>query len=191
MATDGPRERLLHSAVTLMCDRGVHATGLADLLAHSHTARASLYHHFPGGKIELMTEATRSAGAVITDLLDRLSAGRDPAESVDAIVGYWKYRLVDSDYRRGCPILAASQAGPEATAVRDAAAEVFAAWVEKISATLAGPGFTLATARSVASTIVSSVEGAIARSRSARSTAPLDDVAGSLRTMLDRHGAAV
>ena len=68
--TAGPRERLIDSTIALIRRRGVHATGLTDLLNHSGTARQSIYQHFPGGKAELVEHATKEAGRQMVDLLD-------------------------------------------------------------------------------------------------------------------------
>lgn len=184
VTTDGPRERLLRSAIALMCERGVHATGLADLLAHSRTARGSIYQHFPGGKSELMTEATFSAGRYMDALMDRLLADGDVTTAVDGLLDHWQRILSDSDYVRGCPILAAAQAGPDEPAVQAASATVFAGWVDRLATALRAEGAEAEPAGSIASTIVSCVEGAIAQSRSARSVRPLADVRPGLRYLV-------
>lgn len=185
MTRSGPRERLLLSAITLMCERGVHATGLADLLAHSHTARGSIYQHFPGGKTELMEQATYAGGRTINAVLDELLTTRGPAGVVDGIIDYWEQALTGSDYVMGCPILAAAQSGPSEPTVQAASSAVFATWVDKIALALADAGVEPATARPIASMAVSAIEGAIAQSRSARTTQPLDDVRTVLTGLID------
>ena len=185
MKPKGPRERLLLSAIALMCERGVHATGLADLLAHSNTARASIYQHFPGGKTELMEQATYAAGRSINALLDNLLAAHDPAGVIDGVIEYWTRVLTGSDYAMGCPILAAAQSGPDEPAVQAASAAVFATWTDKIATPLGDAGVDPVTARSIASMAVSSIEGAIAQSRSARTTQPLDDVRTALTRLIE------
>lgn len=185
MTRSGPRERLLLSAITLMCERGVHATGLADLLAHSHTARGSIYQHFPGGKTELMEQATYAAGRTINAVLDKLLTTRDPAGVVGGIIDYWKQVLTGSDYVMGCPILAAAQSGPGEPTVQAASAAVFETWVDKIATALTEAGVDPATARPIASMAVSAIEGAIAQSRTARTTEPLDDVGTVLTRLID------
>jgi TetR/AcrR family transcriptional regulator, lmrAB and yxaGH operons repressor len=185
MKVNGPRERLLLSAIALMCERGVHATGLADLLAHSHTARASIYQHFPGGKTELMEQATYAAGRTITALVDNLLATHDVTGVIDGVIEYWKQVLTGSDYAMGCPILAAAQSGPTEPGVQAASAAIFAAWTDKLAGTLGDAGVDPVTSRSIASAAVSSIEGAIAQSRSARTTQPLDDVRIALTHLIE------
>lgn len=72
--TSGPRQRLIDSAIAMMRERGVHATGLADLLKRSGTARNSIYQHFPEGKAELIAAAEREASDLANGFLDALRA---------------------------------------------------------------------------------------------------------------------
>lgn len=177
---DGPRQRLLRSAIALMCERGVHATGLTELLEHSQSSRASIYQHFPGGKSDLMEQATFAAGRQITKQIGDLLATRGPADALADLIDSWKHTLSSSDYAVGCPILAAAECGPAEPAVRAAAAEVFATWTADMASALVDSGADPATARALAGLAVSSLEGAIAQSRSAVSTQPLDDVRAAL-----------
>ena len=60
MASDA-REKMIQSTTALVRERGVEATALSDVLEHSGAPRGSIYHHFPGGKAQLVEEATRAA----------------------------------------------------------------------------------------------------------------------------------
>ncbi|MBD8506163.1 TetR/AcrR family transcriptional regulator [Hoyosella sp. G463] len=171
----GPRERLLASAIALMRERGVHATGLADLLEHSKTARGSLYQHFPRGKTELMEQATLLAGHTIGRRIERALAQGDPASAVGTLIDYWITSLASSDYTHGCPVLAAAQSGPAEPAVQAAAATALKQWSSLLATALAEHGMPNDSAGPLGSTIIATIEGAIARSFAARSTTPLTD----------------
>lgn len=186
MSDAGPRERLIASAITLVRERGVEATGLADLLEHSGTARRSIYQHFPGGKLEMIEQSTRIAGAWIRRLI--ASAGDEaPADLVRALVEQTRRNLVASDFTRGCPIMAAATAPPEAAQVRAAAAAVFESWTTEIAERLTTTGRSPDAARSLAGFIVSSIEGALLRAVAARSTEPLDQAAEHLPRLLEER----
>ncbi|WP_458318653.1 TetR/AcrR family transcriptional regulator [Mycolicibacterium brisbanense] len=185
----GPRERLIASAIELMRERGVHATGLSDLLAHSRTARGSVYQHFPEGKIQLMVQATLAAGRLITSKIEELTQALPADDVIIAFVAGWKESLTSSGFAAGCPIMAAAQAGPDALAVRDAAGQVFADWARVIAGSIAAKGVDPATAASLGSFIVSTVEGAIIQCRSTRSVQPLDDAYAGLMLLLRHVGA--
>jgi TetR/AcrR family transcriptional repressor of lmrAB and yxaGH operons len=185
----GPRERLIQSAIELMREYGVHATGLSDLLERSNTARGSIYQHFPAGKAELMEQATLEAGRIITAKIEQLTQAL-PAETViDAFIDGWKRNLTDSSFAAGCPIMAAAQAAPDALAIREASAKVFADWSRVIGESIKSKGVDAATAASLGSFIVSSLEGAIIQCRSARSLQPLDDAKTGLMLLLRREDA--
>ena len=64
-AKPGPRERMIVSTALLMRERGARATSLDDVLEHSGAPRGSIYHHFPGGKVQLGVEAVRYAGEFV------------------------------------------------------------------------------------------------------------------------------
>ncbi|QRY52961.1 TetR/AcrR family transcriptional regulator [Mycolicibacterium septicum] len=185
----GPRERLIQSAIELMREYGVHATGLSDLLERSSTARGSIYQHFPAGKTELMEQATLEAGRIITARIEQLTEALPAEDVIGAFIGGWKQNLIDSDFTGGCPIVAAAQAGPDALTVREASAAVFADWARVIAASIASKGVDAATAASLGSFIVSSLEGAIIQCRSARSLQPLDDAGAGLMLLLRSVGA--
>ena len=51
------RARMVQSAATLIRERGIHGTGLREVVAHSGGPRGSLGRFFPGGKTQLVTEA--------------------------------------------------------------------------------------------------------------------------------------
>lgn len=170
--TQGPRQRLLSSAIDLMCERGVHATGLTELLERSGTARRSIYQNFPGGKSELMEQATQAAGRHITRQLEQfLKTGSEAG--VEAVIDDWISSLLETNYARGCPINAAAQAGPVEPSVQAAAAEVFTAWKNQFVAAFARSGIAHETAEMVADVTISTIEGAIVQCRASRSTTPL------------------
>ncbi|MEW2479253.1 TetR/AcrR family transcriptional regulator [Mycobacterium sp. NPDC049093] len=188
-AVAGPRERLILSAIELMREYGVHGTGLSDLLQRSSTARGSIYQHFPAGKTELMEQATLEAGRIITARIEELTQALPAEDVIHAFIGGWKQNLIDSDFTGGCPIVAAAQAGPDALAVREASASVFADWARVIGASIESKGVDAGTAGSLGSFIVSSLEGAIIQCRSARSLQPLDDAGAGLLLLLRGVGA--
>ena len=75
------RERMIVSTALLVRERGARATSIDDVLAHSGAPRGSVYHHFPGGRDELLREATAYAGDVVARGLER-GAGSRPHRGV-------------------------------------------------------------------------------------------------------------
>lgn len=170
------RERLIASAVELIRRNGVAATGIAELAAHSNTARRTIYLNFPGGKDELLAEATRSAGESIDAAIDDATVKDDPVAAIDGFITVWKQALVASDFKAGCPIAAAALAREVAPTLPAVAADSFAHWRSKLSRQLSGEGQNSAVAQSLATTIIAAVEGAVIMSLAGRSVQPLDDI---------------
>jgi TetR/AcrR family transcriptional repressor of lmrAB and yxaGH operons len=156
----GPRDRLIDNAITMMQERGVHATGISDLLRRSSAARNSIYQHFPGGKTELMVAVTDAAGARTAARIDDLAGQTDPVGLVSAIVERWVREMQRTDYATGCPIAAASLAGPDEPAITKAAARSFALLRERIAAPLIAAGMQDDAASSFAPFAVSAIQGA-------------------------------
>ncbi|MFI6224175.1 TetR/AcrR family transcriptional regulator [Nocardia salmonicida] len=182
----GPRERLIRSAILMMREHGVAATGLTDLLAHSKTARGSIYLHFPGGKSELMEQATLHAGQQITAMIEALiAASSSPAEVVVGLVEVWKQILETSSFTAGCPIVAAAQSGSDSPTVQEASATVFGDWTSRLADFLRSTGMDSAAAASIGSVIISTIEGAIIQCRSTKSLQPLDDAGTNLVKLLE------
>ncbi|TNM41247.1 TetR family transcriptional regulator [Nocardioides albidus] len=171
---------MLDSAIVLFRERGVAATSLRDVVAHSGAPRGSIYHHFPGGKQELASEATRRAGDSIARLFTRLVASADPAAAVDRLVDHWSGVLLDSDFASTCPVAAAALAPDDTDGARVAAGVAFEQWEDLLAGALRERGATPGEAADRAALVVSAIEGALLVSRARRTDAPLRAVGREL-----------
>ncbi len=180
----GPRQRLIATAIAMVQERGVHATGLSDLLRRSSAARNSIYQHFPGGKTELMVAVTDTAADVMAARIERLASTGDAVAVVRSFVGRWVADLERADYATGCPIAAAALAGPDEPAITDAAARAFTLLRGRVAQTLTAAGVDAAAAATRASFTVSAIEGALLQARAERSAQPLRDVEAELTRYL-------
>src|SRR2546423_6308205 len=102
-----PRERMIQSALVLMGEHGVEGTSFSQVLEHSGAPRGSIYHHFPGGKAQLIEEATRSGGELINSGLTAALEKEDPIAAVDGVAEFWRVALRDNEFAVGCPVVAA------------------------------------------------------------------------------------
>ena len=187
-----PRERMVVSAALLIRERGAHATAISDVLKHSGAPRGSAYHYFPGGRMQLLEEATDYAGAYIAD---KISAARGAVELLDDLTDMYRQQLIRSDYRAGCPIVAVTvEAGDpdnaeRTTKVIERAAAAFALWTDLIGQRLVAEGVAASRAEELAMLVTTSIEGAIIVARASRDVKPLDLVQRQLRTMLQAETA--
>jgi AcrR family transcriptional regulator len=156
------RNRMLLSTALLMRERGARATSIDDVLAHSGAPRGSVYHHFPGGREQLLREATELAADYVVAQIER---GDDPVAVLDALV---------EQLHPGCPVVAvAVEDGTEAQA---AAGVAFRRWQEALER--------LGVPRDRALLAVAAIEGAIVMSRAQKDPAPLESVRAQLRELL-------
>lgn len=177
------RRRLVAGAADMMRRRGLNATSVRELAKHAHAPLGSTYHYFPGGKYELAAEAVRWADDLTTRaLVKELQAG--PLAGIRAFLQMWRKIVVDSDFRAGCPVLAASveDLPDDGTAPREAAAAAFGNWTSLLAQSLRDHG--AADAESLAVLIVAAVEGSVAMCRAHRSTDSLDHIAAQLESLV-------
>lgn len=178
---DGPRAAMIHSAISLIRRRGVAAVSFADVLNASGAPRGSVYHHFPGGKAQLVTEATEAAGARVTGELTRVLDTPETATALRELAETLARGLDRGDYAVGCPIAAAAL-GNEPDAVA-AAGATFDTWRDLIAGKLVRDGAAPQRARSVAVLMVSALEGALIVARTERDPAALDTVVEELNIL--------
>lgn len=183
--SEHPRERMIQSALVLMGRHGVEATSFSQVIEHSGAPRGSIYHHFPGGKAQLVEEATRYAGDIATGALAGGLKNDDPIAAVKGIVGFWRRVLHDSDFAAGCPVLAASLENRGLPGAREAASEAFARFQDVHFQLLTRAGVPADRARSLAAIAVSAVEGGIILARAEHSNRPLERVLDELTTLFD------
>jgi len=176
---------MIASTALLVRERGARATSIDDVLAHSGAPRGSVYHHFPGGRDQLLREATEFAGRVIARRIER-GAQQDPLIAFDAFLDGYRAELVASDFRSGCPIVAvAIESREDDPGLREAAAGAFDRWTALLAANFSGAGVTPQRAQELALMTVAAVEGALVLCRARRDTAPLDSVQRQLRRQLE------
>ena len=65
------RTRMVEGAIQLLATRGVHGASLLKVLEHTGAPRGSVYHHFPGGKEELILAALDITGQRHDRFVDR------------------------------------------------------------------------------------------------------------------------
>ncbi|MCW2559724.1 MAG: putative HTH-type transcriptional regulator [Mycobacterium sp.] len=167
------RDRLIAGAIELMRRNGVAGTGLNQLLDLSKTARRSLYLNFPGGKAELVADATVASGQSISGAIDQLAGELEPVAAVQAFFAMWRDTLTGSDFTSGCPIMAAAQGRSEAPKAADIAGEVFTEWEGRLAGHLESRDVSPDEAAQLATLTIAAIEGAVVMSLATKSDAPM------------------
>ncbi|MER8003952.1 TetR/AcrR family transcriptional regulator [Streptomyces sp. NPDC095613] len=181
----GSRDRMVLSAAALLSEYGASATSIDRVLAHSNAPRGSVYYHFPDGRAQLINEAVALAGDFIAGLIDAAMQADDALAAIDAFFGLWSQRLVDSDFRSGCPIVAvAVETNDDAPQLARSAAAVFARWQEALACLFLKNGLPEKRSKRLAVFIIAAVEGAVIMCRAEESTAPLEAAAAEIHELL-------
>ncbi|GGU85060.1 TetR family transcriptional regulator [Streptomyces filipinensis] len=185
----GPRERMVFSAAQLIRRDGVAATGMREVAAHAGAPRGSLQHYFPGGKEQLVNEAVGWAGRYAGKRIARFLAGLErptPSGLFAAMAAQWTDEYAADGFTAGCPVAAATvECAAAGGSTREAAAAAFATWRSPLAEALAGMGVPAARAASLATLMISTLEGAILMARAERDTAPLRTAVRELGPLLD------
>jgi AcrR family transcriptional regulator len=172
-------------AAALLGEYGVGATSIDRVLAYSGAPRGSVYHHFPGGRAQLIDEAVALAGDFVAGLIDDATRADDAIEAIDAFFALWRDRLLESDFRAGCPIVAVTvETNDEAPQLARSAAAAFLRWQEALAGLFVRHGLSDERGRRLAAFVIAAVEGAVIMCRAERSTAPLDAAAAEIRDLL-------
>lgn len=181
----GTRTRMIETTAGLVHRRGFHGTSLNEILEQSGAPRGSLYYHFPGGKEELVLEATREGVAVITQVLSEiLTEAADPADGVRAFFGAAAGELRNSGYVFGCPVAPIVLDSPESSALAEVCREALEEWQRVLVEGLDSAGIEHGRAESLATVIICGLEGGLLLARARRDTAPLETVAEELTSMV-------
>ncbi|MFD7624456.1 TetR/AcrR family transcriptional regulator [Streptomyces sp. NPDC059851] len=169
------RERIVVAAARLLQRQGYVGTGIKQIATEAEATLGSVYHFFPGGKEAVAVAAIQHGGREFATLLrEALDSTADPAEAVTACTGRLAVELRASGWTDGCPVTAAALETLGAdSAIQQACAEALHGWEQLVSDKLLAAGFGPADARDLATTVISTLEGAEVTAQVNRSEEPL------------------
>jgi AcrR family transcriptional regulator len=170
------RDRIVATTAGLFRRQGFVGTGLKQIVAEADAPFGSVYHFFPGGKVQLGAEVIRSSGHEYQKLLEAIfDAAPDIVAGVARCFSGAAKLLHDSGYADACPIeTVALEVASTNDTLRLACGEVFEAWFEEATRRLTEAGIGRARARELAIIFVCTLEGAFVLSRTLRSPEPIE-----------------
>jgi len=174
------RERILDTTAELFRRYGYTGTGLKQIVANANAPFGSVYHHFPGGKVQLGEEVIRRSGQMYLEIvLAVLDAAPDLLTGIaDAFMGAAEV-LRATDYIDACPVATvALEVASSNDTLRQATADVFDTWIDAVTARLSAAGIASDDARRLAMVLIELIEGGFLLCRAARTTQALE-AAGS------------
>jgi TetR/AcrR family transcriptional regulator, lmrAB and yxaGH operons repressor len=172
------RARMAAGAARLLAERGLEGTSFAEVLALTDSPRGSTYHHFPGGKDELVHAALDVASQQALAYMEPVR-GRPPAAVVRRFLAMWRHVLDSNDLASGCAVLAVTVA-TDAPDLREHAGAVFRDWNRYLATMFVSGGLDAKSSSPLAALVVSATEGAVAICRAEGSRRTFDQVADAL-----------
>ncbi len=181
------RARMVEGAVRLLATRGLEGTSFADVLASTGSPRGSVYHHFPGGKPELLHAALDLSGERGRAAMES-TRGEPAPVVVEHFLALWRGLLDHSRMTAGCAVVAVTVAANGDDALLAHAGTVFRAWTDLLADLCAAGGVDPGPARTLAVTVIAATEGVVALCRAERSMEPFEEVQTALVSLAEGFG---
>lgn len=172
------KQQMIEGALTLLAKQGLQATSFGEVLKLTNAPRGSIYHHFPGGKDELVAEALKLQQERTAASLRALDSSK-PELIVEGFFELWRYLLTTYDFSVGCSAVAVAVAtsSPELLQRTEG---IFSTWQDILTEKFRAAGLTTPQATGFATTVIASSEGAVVMARAAKDLAPFERVAKQL-----------
>lgn len=190
------RQRMIEATIELMRTSGLTGAGINEIVRESAAPKGSVYHFFPNGKLQIVTEAlTQYSPRVLSFMDEALSGGRSPSAKVKRLFDAFADRVASGDFRKSCAFGAVClDLDGELEELRLVVEDAFHDWRELVASHI-----DLGDARrsnSFAGLVLTTIEGAYVRARAERSGEPfreagslLAEMAGSQRKTAPRRRA--
>jgi TetR/AcrR family transcriptional repressor of lmrAB and yxaGH operons len=186
--TGAVRSRMVEGAVRLLATKGVEGTSFAEVLEATDSPRGSVYHHFPGGKPELLHAALDLASQRGLAAMEA-TRGQPAAVVIERFLALWRGLLDYSRLTAGCAVVAVTVAANDDDLL-DHAGTIFRTWTDLLTDLCEDGGMDSKSARSLAVTVIAATEGVVALCRAERSMEPFEEVRNVLLSLVDSHGTS-
>lgn len=168
---------MIEAATEALKHHGVAGMSFTDVLERSHAARGAIYHHFPGGKDQLIAEAVARNGQDVLRAMETIT-GSTPEEVVVAFFAGIRPVLEQSANGGGCAVAAATlDLNQNSTSLQDIASIAFDSWINQLGQALKNAGMEPAEANDTACLLITLLEGAHVLCRASADLQPLDQTA--------------
>jgi AcrR family transcriptional regulator len=185
VAAESSRNRLLTAAEELLREVGMAGTGIKDVVARSGAPIGSVYHHFPGGKTQLVSESLQIHAEKSRRLLASFFEGRrSAAAAIRMLFDTAADGFERAGANKGCAIGTVTLDLTNADAsIREVCRATVDSWVAVIAPHLPWPDERRR--RSFAQTIITVLEGAFIVGRAMQSGDPFRESGKWLAAMVE------
>lgn len=175
MSQTSTRDRIVIAASRLLQRQGYVGTGIKQIAKEAQATLGSVYHFFPDGKEAVAVAAIKHGDQEFAAVLrEALDSEEDPSAAVEACARQLADSLRESGWIDGCPITAAAleTLGTDSE-IQQACAAALRNWERLVYDKLLHSGLRTEDARDLATTIISTLEGAEVTAQVNRSEEPL------------------
>ncbi|MEV7803566.1 TetR/AcrR family transcriptional regulator [Microbispora sp. NPDC088329] len=193
MAETSTRDRIVIAASRLLQRQGYVGTGIKQIAQEARATLGSVYHFFPDGKeavaVAAIEHGEREFAALLRAALD---GEEDPAAAVDACARRLATALRESGWVDGCPVTAAAleTLGTDSE-IQRVCASALRDWERLVYDKLLHAGFREEDARDLATTVISTLEGAEVTAQVRRSEEPLRAAGRQLARLVGSYETGV
>jgi AcrR family transcriptional regulator len=189
---------MIDAAVRAMRRDGVEGMSFTNVLRESGAARGAIYHHFPGGKDQLVEEAATGHGHEVRALLAQLPAV-SPAGVTRAFLALIRPVVLESASGSGCAVAAAAMASSgsdhdrldgarlRGAALHNAAATAIGSWIDELAGRFVAAGLADAEARGLATSLIAILEGAHVLARATGGVDSFDETARMFTALVEHR----
>lgn len=191
VAGPGSRQRMIEATIELMRGSGLSGAGINEIVRESAAPKGSVYHFFPAGKQQIVSEALADYSGRVRQFIDAaLSSRREPTQKVRALFDAFAQRVEAGQFRRSCAFGAVClDLDADLNELRTVIAEAFDDWQSLIAG-----HFDLGHAsrtRSFSGLVLTAIEGAYIRARAEQSSRPFHEAGAWLgELVIPRSGRA-
>ena len=176
---------MLEATIDLLRGWGFSGAGINDIVRESAAPKGSVYHHFPGGKLQIAGEALELYSERVRRFIGEALASRRAApDKVRALFNAFGRRVAAAEFRRSCAVGAVSlDLDDDNEPVRAVLIDAIEAWQAEIAS-----HFDLGSAartQSFAGLLLTAVEGAYVRARAEHSAEPFREAGQWLATLVE------
>jgi TetR/AcrR family transcriptional repressor of lmrAB and yxaGH operons len=180
------REQIILATCTLLEKQGYPATGINEIVKVSEAPKGSLYHYFPEGKEQIVSEAVLYAGKIIVERMrGELEKFDNPIQALYEYILRLAGKVEEKNFSAGNPLtIVAVEAAGSSERISQACREVYAQMQLVLKEKMVCCGLSEAEAADRAQLTLASLEGSIILSRVYRTADPLRTLANHLKDSL-------
>ena len=178
---------MIEATIDLMRGSGLSGAGINDIVRESGAPKGSVYHFFPNGKVQIVSEALDVYSQRVLAFVDQaLTSKRAPADKIRALFNAFARRVAEGAFHKSCAVGTVSlDLDAELEGVRTLLETAFTRWRSLIEEhfDFDDPRRT----RSFAGLVLTNIEGAYIRCRVERSSRPFREAGAWLAELTARR----